>query len=232
MPRRLRARPQRRGAEAEEADAERRGAFAHLGEMRVGLAAGLVDGFERRAGQFELAAGLERDRAHPGRVGQADDVAAVLDPVPAEEALHQLEERAGCRARPRRARGCNRLRRSRTSRARCRRAIRSSAWRRKRAPRRAGRAFRSASRRRRRGPFLVFQERERGRNLAPGRAARNRSETAEIRRSRFSPAGRPTALRRGRPSGRRACRAGTRLRRSSTVKQASAPLRKSFQVEQ
>ena len=56
-------RPFRRGAEAEEADAERRGAFAHLGEMGVHLAAGLVDGLERRAGQLELAARLERDRA-------------------------------------------------------------------------------------------------------------------------------------------------------------------------
>ena len=85
------------------------GAFAHLGEMGVGLAAGLVDGFERRAGQLELAARLERDRTQAGRVGKADDVAAVLDPVPAEEALHQLRGGAGCRARPRRAPGCNRI---------------------------------------------------------------------------------------------------------------------------
>ena len=68
------------------------GAFAHLGEMGVHLAAGLVDGLERRAGELELAAGLERDRAAADRVGEADDVAAVEDRVPAEEAFHRLEQ--------------------------------------------------------------------------------------------------------------------------------------------
>ena len=48
---------------------------AHLGEMRVRLAAGLVDGFQRRAGELELAAGLQRDRAAADRIGEADDVA-------------------------------------------------------------------------------------------------------------------------------------------------------------
>jgi hypothetical protein len=60
--------------------------------MRIGLAAGLVDRLERCAGEFELPAWLERDRAEAGRVGQSDDVALVLDAVPAEEPLHQLEE--------------------------------------------------------------------------------------------------------------------------------------------
>ena len=35
---------------------------------------GVVDGRERRAGQLELAAGLERDRPAAGPVGEADDV--------------------------------------------------------------------------------------------------------------------------------------------------------------
>ena len=62
--------------------------------MGVHLAAGLVDGLERRPGELELAARLERDGAEAGGVGEADDVAAILDPVPAEQALHQLEQAA------------------------------------------------------------------------------------------------------------------------------------------
>ena len=73
--------------------------FAHLREMRVQLGRGLVDGLDRRAGQLELAAGLERDRAAAGDVEQADDVAALHDRLPAEQALHALEQRADA-ARP------------------------------------------------------------------------------------------------------------------------------------
>ena len=93
------ARPVRRHAEAEEADAERLGHFAHLREMRHQLGAGLVHGLERRAGQFELAAGLQRDRAAAGHVDQADDVLALHDRLPAEQALHAVEQRADA-ARP------------------------------------------------------------------------------------------------------------------------------------
>ena len=37
--------------------------LAHLDEMLAQFLIGLVHGFERRAGQFELAAGLEADGA-------------------------------------------------------------------------------------------------------------------------------------------------------------------------
>ena len=53
-----------------------------------------MDGLDRRAGQFELAAGLERDRAAAGHVDQADDVAALDDRLPAEQVLHAFEQRA------------------------------------------------------------------------------------------------------------------------------------------
>ena len=62
--------------------------------MRVALAAGLVDGLERRAGKLELAAGLQRDRALAGRLHQTDDPALVEDRIPAERALHAFQQRA------------------------------------------------------------------------------------------------------------------------------------------
>src|SRR5690606_3548254 len=80
--------------EAKEADAEGRRAFAHLGEMPVHLAAGLVQRGERRAGQLELAARLERDGAEADRVGEADDAAGVHDRLPAEKAGHEFEQAA------------------------------------------------------------------------------------------------------------------------------------------
>jgi len=52
--------------EAEEADAERLGDLAQLGQVSHQLGAGPVDGCDWRAGQFELAAGLERDGAAAG----------------------------------------------------------------------------------------------------------------------------------------------------------------------
>ena len=53
-----------------------------------------MHGFHRRAGQFELPAGLQRDRAAAGDVVQADDVAALHDRLPAEQMLHAFEQRA------------------------------------------------------------------------------------------------------------------------------------------
>ena len=50
--------------------------------------------FELRAGQFELAAGLERDRPAAGDVEQADDVFPFRDRLPAEQMLHAFEQRA------------------------------------------------------------------------------------------------------------------------------------------
>src|SRR5579863_6322639 len=48
---------------------------------------------ERRARQFELAAGFERDRA-AGGIEEADDMAGFDDRFPAELRLHAFEERA------------------------------------------------------------------------------------------------------------------------------------------
>ena len=68
--------------------------FAQLRQMRDQLAAGLVHGLDRRAGQFELAARLQRNRAAAGDVEHADDVVALHDRLPAEQVLHALEQRA------------------------------------------------------------------------------------------------------------------------------------------
>ena len=94
MQRRLFARPLRAHAEAEEADAERARDLAQLREMRGQFARALMDGLQRRAGELELAARLERDRAAAGHVGKADDVRPVHDRLPAEQMLHADEQRA------------------------------------------------------------------------------------------------------------------------------------------
>ena len=86
------ARPVRRHANAKKADAERPRHLADLGQMRHQLVAGLVHGFERRARQFELAAGLERDRAAAGHVGETYDVLALHDRLPAEQVLHAVKQ--------------------------------------------------------------------------------------------------------------------------------------------
>ncbi len=88
------ARPIRRHADAEEADAERARNFTQLREMREQLRRGLMDTLDRRAGQFELSARLERDRAAAGDVEHADDVVALHDRLPAEQAVHAVQERA------------------------------------------------------------------------------------------------------------------------------------------
>ena len=62
--------------------------------MRHQLGLGLVHGFDRRTGQFELPAGLQRDRPAAGDVIQPDDVAALHDRLPAEQKLHAFEQRA------------------------------------------------------------------------------------------------------------------------------------------
>ena len=73
--------------------------------MRHQLGAGLVHGLHRRAGQFELAAGLERYRAAAGYVEQADDVVALHDRLPAEQMLHAFEQRADASAARHKATG-------------------------------------------------------------------------------------------------------------------------------
>ena len=64
-----------------------------LREMRHQFGAGLVHGLDRRTGQFELPAGLQRDGAAAGDVGQSDDVVALHDRLPAEHVLHAFEQR-------------------------------------------------------------------------------------------------------------------------------------------
>ena len=63
------------------------------GEMPIELFGGQMRVVERRAGEFELSARLERDGAAAVRVIEADEIAVVLDPVPAERLLHALEQR-------------------------------------------------------------------------------------------------------------------------------------------
>ena len=58
-----------------------------------------MHGLDRRAGKLELPAGLERDRAAAGHVGEPDDVVALHDRLPAEQVLHAVEQRADA-ARP------------------------------------------------------------------------------------------------------------------------------------
>ncbi len=62
--------------------------------MREQFARGLMHVIDRRSGQFELSAGLERDRAAAGHVGEADDAVALHDRVPAEQVPHAVEQRA------------------------------------------------------------------------------------------------------------------------------------------
>ena len=68
--------------------------LAHLRQMRHQFGLGLMHGFHRRARQFELSAGLQRNRAAAGDVVEPDDVAALHDRLPAEQQLHALQQRA------------------------------------------------------------------------------------------------------------------------------------------
>ena len=70
------------------------GDLAHVRQMRHPCGLGLVPRPDRRAGQFELSAGLQRNRAAAGNVVQSDDVAALHDRLPAEQELHAFEQRA------------------------------------------------------------------------------------------------------------------------------------------
>ena len=51
-----------------------------------------MDGLDRRARQFELPAGLQRNGAAAGDVGKPDDVLALHDRLPAEQVLHAFEQ--------------------------------------------------------------------------------------------------------------------------------------------
>jgi hypothetical protein len=86
----FRQRPGRRIAEADGARPDLGGHLAHLLLVDVHLGTGLVHRFQGRARQLELAARLQTD---PGAVlGQADDVLAFQDRLPAE-LLHAFEQR-------------------------------------------------------------------------------------------------------------------------------------------
>ena len=88
--RHLGARPFRRHAHSQKGDAERLCHFAQLRQMRHELGRGLVHGLDRGARQFELPAGLQRDRAASGDVEKADDFSGFDDRFPAEQHLHAL----------------------------------------------------------------------------------------------------------------------------------------------
>ena len=81
-------------AERQEADPERFGDGLAVGEMAPKLGCGVVRGLERRARQFELAAGFERNRRAAICVIEADQMAAVLDALPAELGVHPFEQGA------------------------------------------------------------------------------------------------------------------------------------------
>jgi len=61
--------------------------------MRLDFGRGLMDRIERRARQFELTAGLERNGAAARRVEQADEIVPVDDSFPAEPAPHAFQQR-------------------------------------------------------------------------------------------------------------------------------------------
>ena len=71
-------------AERKKAYPERVGDGAGDGQMSIEFACGRMGVVERRAGEFELPARLERNGPAAVRVIEADQIAAVLDPVPAE----------------------------------------------------------------------------------------------------------------------------------------------------
>ncbi len=117
-PRDVLAPPFRVEAEPDHAEPQFVADLAHLAQMLVHLVAGLVHGFERRAAQFELAAGFERDRTSRV-VRQCDRVAVFDDRLPAEP-HHARAAAPRCRPAPHRARGAGRSGGRRISRARCR----------------------------------------------------------------------------------------------------------------
>ena len=94
-PRHLLARRDGMKAEWREADLQIARDAAHLVIVRLEFGHGVVQGFHRRAGQFELAGGFQRDRRVP--LLHADDVAGVGDrlAVVALKALEQAADRAG-----------------------------------------------------------------------------------------------------------------------------------------
>ena len=89
-----RQRPFRAHAERQGRKPERFGDRAADFDVARELVGRLVRRFERSAGKLELPAGLERDRRSRRPVVEADEAAAVLDPLPAEADVHAFEQRA------------------------------------------------------------------------------------------------------------------------------------------
>src|SRR5580704_18952932 len=69
--------------------------------MRFKLGNGLMDCVERRAGEFELTAGLERDPCPDRCVVETNDIRSVVDRRPAGPLLHSLEKCADAALAPR-----------------------------------------------------------------------------------------------------------------------------------
>ena len=82
-------------AEAEEAEAEAVADGFHLFEVAAGFGAGVVEGGERGARQFELAGGFEADGAVGA--GERDDLSVLEDRAPAifGQAHQQVADSAG-----------------------------------------------------------------------------------------------------------------------------------------
>ena len=134
-------RPLRREAEAEEADAERSPTASTSCRCSSRLRRRLVQRLERRAGELELAAGLEADVAARRRRGASGAMMLPPSRIGSQPKRRSgLPSARGCRARPRRGRASGCRCGTRTSRARCRSANRPSAFRRPRSTRRGRRA--------------------------------------------------------------------------------------------
>src|SRR6185437_9035334 len=95
-PRHVVASRRRMKTHGEQAEAELTGHGAHLMQMLIHFAAGLVQVLDRRARQLELAAGLERDGA-AAAVAEADQIAGIEHRLPAEagEPLQQGADAIG-----------------------------------------------------------------------------------------------------------------------------------------
>ena len=84
-------RPARGRAKTDEAHADPVGDVLHVAQVVVHLVTGLVDGFQRRARQFQLATGFEADIG--AVLGQADEIAALDQRVPAMPVAQPLQHR-------------------------------------------------------------------------------------------------------------------------------------------
>jgi len=61
-------------------------------QMLICFAAGLMEVFERRTGEFELTARFNGDRTTAVIVGKADDLSGIFNAFPAEQLFHALQD--------------------------------------------------------------------------------------------------------------------------------------------